>query len=82
MQSCRPSSLYFCQNILENSIIRLHAIVQVNGNHLVGKVMNLFLVGSDFGILCLQGGQLLFSFTRSPVEALEMRCSRSAIAVR
>ena len=46
------------QHILENSIIRLHAIVQINGNHLVGKVMNLFLVGSDLSILCLQGGQL------------------------
>ena len=48
-----PYLLYFSQNILENCIILLHAIIQINGNHLVGKVMNLFLTDSDFGTLCL-----------------------------
>src|SRR5699024_9332347 len=53
---------YISVNILLNCIILLHAIVQINRIHLVGKVMNLFLVTSDFGILCLQGGQFFLQF--------------------
>ena len=49
--------LYFSQNILENCIIHLHAVVQVDGDHLVGKVVNLFLIGTDLCILCLQSNQ-------------------------
>lgn len=65
------SLLYFSQYILENCIILLHTIVQINRNHLVSKMMNLFLVGSDFHILGLQSSQLfvqLHTFTSGSIS--------------
>ena len=35
------------QHIPELRVIHLHAIIQINGDHLVGEVVNLFLVGAQ-----------------------------------
>ena len=53
------TSLYCCQHIRELSIIHLHAIVQINGNHLVGEVVDFFLVLPQLVCLGLQSVQAL-----------------------
>lgn len=54
-----PPSLDFCQHILEFGIVYLDAVVQVDGDHLVGQMVDLFLVGAQLGVLLLQCFQLL-----------------------
>ena len=51
-------SLNLCQHILKNFIVVLHAIIQVDLDHLIGKVMYFFFVDPDLLGLRLKLGQL------------------------
>ncbi len=45
---------YLCQHILELGIVDLNTVVQVDLDHLIGQVMQLFLVGNGLGQLILE----------------------------
>ena len=71
----RPIYWLFGQYILKDGIIVLHTVIQIDFQHLVGKVMDFFLVKTCFFHLCLHGCQLLLqlyahSCTCSVVDAV------------
>ena len=52
-------SFDFRQHILKNGVVMFYTVVKVNGDHLVGEVVDLFLVGVQLGGLILAACQLL-----------------------
>ena len=55
----KVSSLNLRQHILELGVVHLHAIIEVDGNHLVDEMMDLLLVRMNFRRLVVQRLQLL-----------------------
>lgn len=74
---------YLCQHILELGIVDLNTVVQVDLDHLIGQVMQLFLVGNGLGQLVLELFDALSQrATFSPRSAVASASSASAICER
>src|SRR5699024_10322221 len=62
--------LYFYQHILEYRIIVFHAIVQIDANHLIRKVVDLFFINTNFFRLRLQLIQFFVQFHTLPGSSI------------
>ena len=77
------SYLIFARDVLEQRVVALHAVVEVDLYHLVGKMVHLLLVSDRLGELV---GELLSALAQvgglSPVGSVAIASSMTSICVR